>query len=172
MTSDQVEERATQIEVARRIALDLLSVRQRSESELRRAMAKRHVPEDVADEILTRFVEVGLVDDAAFAEAVTQSRSRHSLHGRTRIRQELRAKGVDREIAEEAIAGLDPEEERSAAMQLAQRRMRAMSNLEPHVARRRLAGVLARRGFSSSIVSSVVAAVTQSDPVEFSTGEQ
>lgn len=172
MTSEQGDERATQLEVARKIALDQLAVRQRSTKELRQAMAKRNVPTDVAEEILERFTEVGLVDDAAFAATLTQSRARHSLRGTARIRQELREKGVDRETAEEALAELDPEEERAAALELARRKARSMARLEPHVARRRLAGVLARRGFSSSVTASVLAEVTAHDPVEFSTGEQ
>ncbi len=172
MTSDTGDERATQLEVARRIALDQLAVRQRSEKELRQAMARRNVPADVADEILERFLEVGLVDDASFARALTESRSRHSFRGKARIRQELRETGVDRETVEEALADLDPDDEYAAALELARRKVRSMSALEPHVARRRLAGVLARRGFSGGVVSSVVAAVTGGDPVEFSTGEQ
>ena len=172
MTSDQADERATQLEVARKIALDQLAVRQRSEQELRTVFKRRNVPADVADEVIERFTEVGLIDDASFAQALAESRSKHSLRGRTRIRQELQAKGVEREIADEVLAELDPEQEREAALQLAQRRLRSMARLETQVARRRLAGVLARRGFSGSIVSSVLAEVFSADPVEFSTGEQ
>lgn len=152
--------------------MDQLAVRARSEQELRAAMARRNVPADVTDEILARFSEVGLIDDAAFARAVTASRSGYGLRGRARIRQELQAKGVEREVAEEALAELDPEVEREAALQLAQRRLRSVAGLQPQIARRRMAGVLARRGFSGSIVSSVLAEVFSADPVEFSTGEQ
>lgn len=155
MTSDPGE-RAAQREVARKIALDLLTARQRSKEELRRAMAKRNVPSDVADEIVDRFEQVGLVDDAAFAQALTQSRGTYSGRGRARIRQELQAKGIDRDIVEEALGELDPAQEREAALRLAQKRARSMAGLEPHVARRRLMGVLARRGYAGSIVASVV----------------
>lgn len=147
------------MEVARKIALDLLAVRQRSEHELRVAMAKRNVPADVADEIVQRFVEVGLIDDAAFTEALVASRAGYGHRGRARIRQELQLKGIDREVADEALAGLDPQVERQAALELAERKARPMERLEPHVARRRLAGVLARRGFDVAVVASVVAEV-------------
>lgn len=156
MTSEQGDQRATQLEVARKIALDLLAVRQRSEHELRVAMAKRKVPDDVADELVERFTEVGLLDDATFAAALTTTRSTLSQRGRARIRQELQLKGVDREVADAALAEIDPEAEREAALAVARKRMRTLAGLEPHVARRRLAGVLARRGFSGSLVSSVV----------------
>ncbi len=155
-TSDPTGERATQVEVARTIALNLLTARQRSAHELRMAMARRHVPEDVADEIIERFTEVGLIDDAAFAAALTSSRSGPGLRGPRRIRQEMQSKGIERDVAEEALAALSPEEERAAALTLARRRMRTLSALEPAVAKRRLYGVLARRGFGGAVVASVV----------------
>lgn len=164
MTSEpDAQERAAQLEVARKIALDQLATRARSEQELRQVMKRRNVPADVADEIIERFTEVGLIDDAAFAEALTASRSGFALRGRARIKQELQAKGIDREVAEEALAQLDPADELEAARTLAQRRARSMSRLEPHVARRRLAGVLARRGFSAGIVSTVLSEVLDAD---------
>ncbi|HHT11820.1 MAG TPA: regulatory protein RecX [Propionibacterium sp.] len=177
MTSERsAEERATQVEVARKIALDQLATRARSEQELRQVMKRRNVPADVTDEVIERFTEVGLIDDAAFAQALTASRSGFGLRGRARIRQELQAKGVDRDVADEALSELDPEDEREAALTLARRRIRSMRNLERHVARRRMAGVLARRGFSSGIVSGVLEEVLgadwQDESVEFSTGEQ
>ncbi len=166
LTSDP--ERATQLEVARKIALDQLNVRQRSVHELRTAMAKRNVPEDVAEEVLGRFREVGLVDDAAFAASLTASRSEFGLRGSRRIRQELQQKGVDREVADEVLSSLTREDERDAALRLAERRARSMSGLEPHVARRRLMGVLARRGFPSGIVTSVTDEVLErsEDPLD------
>lgn len=177
MTSERTaEERATQLEVARKIALDQLATRARSEQELRQVMQRRNVPPDVADEIVARFTEVGLLNDAAFAQALTTSRASFGLRGKARIRQELQAKGIDRDTANEALAELDPEDEREAALTLARRRVRSLTGLERHVARRRLAGVLARRGFSSGIVTSVLEVVMgpdwQDESVEFSTGEQ
>ncbi|MHA7860758.1 regulatory protein RecX [Tessaracoccus sp. Y36] len=177
MTSDRsAEERVTQVEVARKIALDQLATRARSEQELRTVMKRRNVPADVADEIIERFTEVGLIDDAAFAQSLTSTRAEFGLRGRVRIRQELQAKGIDREIADEVLAQLDPEDEREAALTLARRRVRSLTGLERHVARRRLAGVLARRGFSGGIVSGVLEEVLgngwDDEPVEFSTGEQ
>lgn len=156
--------------MARKIALDQLAARPRSAHELRAALARRNVPGDVADEIMERFTEVGLIDDEAFAAALTTTRATVAHRGRHRIRQELQAKGVDREVAEAALAELDPEAEAEAALELARKRARSMASLEPHVARRRLAGVLARRGFPSSVVSAAVEEALSS--VEFSTGQE
>ena len=163
MTSEAPEPRERQLEVARTIALDLLTARQRSIKELRDAMAKRNVPADVADEVLERFGEVGLVDDSAFAASLVASRSRYSQRGRARIRQELQAKGVDRDIAADALEALDPGEELESARAVAAKRARSLAGLEPQVARRRLAGVLARRGFPSDVVTRVLGEVLGSD---------
>ncbi|MFT3887047.1 MAG: regulatory protein RecX [Arachnia sp.] len=172
MTSDPAAERATQLEVARTIALNLLTARQRSVHELRSALLRRKTPPDVADEVLGRLAEVGLVDDEAFAEALTSSRITHGQRGRARIRQELREKGVDREIAEAALAEVDPEEELEGALALARRRAASLRQLEPHVARRRLAGVLARRGYAPSVVSAALADALGGGAVEFHEGGQ
>lgn len=172
MTSEAGDEREVQLEVARRIALDLLTVRQRSEHELRTAMARRNVPEAVMDEVLARFGEVGLVDDEAFARSLTASRSGFGHRGRARIRQELQLKGIERGIAEEALAALDPDDERAAALELARRKVGPLQRLERHVARRRLGGVLSRRGFSAEIVNSVLGEILDDPSVEFSTGPQ
>lgn len=144
------------IEFARKIALDLLSIRPRSEVELRQSLKKKNVPGDVVDELCARFTEVGLLDDAAFAASLVTSRSGYSRRGKYRIRQELREKGIDDDVAEEALAAVSDDEELEAAREVAQKKARTLGGLEPHVAERRLAGTLARRGFPPSVVMQVV----------------
>lgn len=163
MTSETPSTRESQLEVARKIALDQLATRQRSEHELRATMARRNVPADIIDELLERFTEVGLVDDEAFASSLATTRATVGQRGRYRIRQELAAKGIAREVAEAAVSDIDPEDEMEAAVALAVKRARSLAALEPHVARRRLAGVLARRGFPSGVVSAAVAKALDED---------
>lgn len=148
--------RAEQLEIARGIALRLLDARSRSEAELRDRLALRGIPEDVSEELTERFREVGLLDDAAFAEALTQTRVQVDRHGLTRIRAELRRRGVGEDIAAEALSRVGQEEELEAARAFAQRRARTLAGLDSRVARRRLAGALGRRGFGGAVVSSVV----------------
>jgi len=151
-----VASRAAQLGLARTVALNQLAVRDRSAAELRRAMARHGIPEDVATEVLGRFGEVGLVDDAAFASGLAASRLSHSMRGRYRIRQELVERGVSREEADHALSQLDPESELDAARRFAEKRMRSLSGLERHVAYRRLGAALARRGYPSGIVEQVL----------------
>lgn len=143
------------LEFARKIALDLLSIRPRSVHELRQKLAAKGVPESVVDELTGRFLEVGLLDDAQFAESLVVSRSQYSHRGRRRIREELRRKGIDGDTLAQALEAVDDEDEWAAARAVADKKMRSLRGVDPAVARRRLAGVLARRGFAPHVVMEV-----------------
>ncbi|MET0435724.1 MAG: regulatory protein RecX, partial [Cellulomonas sp.] len=142
--------------VARAIALRQLTAAPRSRFQLAEAMAKRDVPEDVADRVLDRFTEVGLVDDAAYAEVLV--RSRHAERGMSRraLAMELRRKGVDDEVAREALEQVDDADEEQAARALARKKLRATRGLDREVRLRRAYGALGRRGYGGSLVSRVV----------------
>lgn len=146
------------MEVARRIALKQLESRQRTEEELRRALGRRNTPVDVIDELITRFKEVGLLDDRAYAAALANTRVGVQRRGAARIRQELRDKGVEQEVIQEAIDGIDRDDELDAAVTFAVKRASTMRNLDRLVAKRRLYGALARRGFSADVVRQAVEA--------------
>lgn len=148
--------RDEQLEFARRIALNLLETRARSSEELRRAMARKLVPEEIIEELLGRLEAVGLVDDEAFATALVNTRTKVARRGARHIRQELRSKGVPDDVAAEALAAVDPEDELEAARTFATKKMRSMQGLDTVVAKRRLYGALARRGFGSDVVRCVV----------------
>ncbi|HCE60973.1 MAG TPA: recombination regulator RecX [Janibacter terrae] len=143
-------------ERARGICLRLLTGSARTRKQLGDALRAKEIPDEVAEEVLSRFEEVGLIDDAAFAATLTTSRSRFSGRGKMRIRQELRQKGIDPETAEEALAEVSADDELEAARAVAAKRARSLEGLERVVAQRRLAGVLARRGFSPGVVMQVV----------------
>jgi regulatory protein len=142
--------------VARTIALNLLERQPRTRAELARGMARRGVPEDAAAAVLDRFTEVGLINDEAFAQAWVDSRHAGRALGRRALSAELRRKGVDDEIAREALATVTSEDEEAAARTLVERRLRTMSTV-PHDAKiRRLVGMLARKGFSQGLALRVV----------------
>lgn len=144
--------------VARRILLDALTGRARSRRELAERLAKKGVPDELAARLLDRFTEVGLVDDAAFARSWIASRGAaggRGLAGRA-LAQELRRKGVDDEVARAALDEVDPAEEEAAARALVRRRLRSMRGLDRTVAARRLAGMLARKGYPSGLAYAVV----------------
>jgi regulatory protein len=142
--------------VARKILLDQLTGAARSRSELSTKLAKKGVPEDVADRLLDRFEEVGLVDDQAFARAWVQSRQPGKGLARRALAQELRRKGVDDEVARTALDEVDPDDEVAAARTLVRRKLRTVGGLERDTAVRRLTGMLARKGYPAGVCFRVV----------------
>ena len=142
--------------VARKILLDQLTGQARSRAELATKLAKRRVPEEVAGRLLTRFEEVGLIDDAAFARAWVESRQPGKGLGRRALAQELRRKGIDDDVAREALEEIEPEDEEEAARTLVRRKLRSLSRVDRATATRRLTGMLARKGHSGEVAWRVV----------------
>ncbi len=142
--------------VARAIVLRQLTLGPRSRAQLAGALRKRGCADEVADAVLDRMTEVGLVDDAAFAELLVQSRRRTKGLSGVALRRELRDKGVDDQVAKAALGVPDPESERARAEELVARRLRTMGGLDPQVQARRLAAMLARKGYPSDTAYTVV----------------
>jgi regulatory protein len=145
--------------VARTIVLRKLAAQARTRHELAKALASRDVPEDVAEQVLDRMESVGLVDDAAFARDWVESRQQRRHLSKSALRRELQTKGVDRDQIDQAVADVESGDELEAAEALAVKKLRTMSGLAREVQYRRLAGVLARRGFGSGVTSTVLSRV-------------
>ncbi|MET8680500.1 recombination regulator RecX [Streptomyces sp. NPDC004647] len=143
-------------EQARAICLRLLTGTPRTRKQLAYALRKRDIPDDVAEELLSRFEDVGLIDDAAFADAWVESRHHAKGLARRALARELRTKGVDSELIDEAIGQLDPEQEEWTARDLVERKLRATRGLDREKRIRRLAGMLARKGYSEGLARRVV----------------
>jgi len=142
--------------VGRKILLDQLTGRARSRSDLAARLAQRDVPDEIAARLLDRFEEVGLVDDAAFARGWVEQRQAGRGLARRALAQELRRKGIDDEVAREALDEIDPDDEVEAARTLVRRRLRTVRDLDQQVAVRRLSGMLARKGYPPSVAFRVV----------------
>jgi regulatory protein len=142
--------------VARKVLLDQLTGQPRSRSELASKLARKNVPEALATRLLDRFEEVGLVDDAAFARAWVQSRQPGKGLARRALAQELRRKGVDDDVAREALDEVDPDDEVEAARLLVRRKLRTIATLDRDVKVRRLTGLLARKGYPAGVCLRVV----------------
>ena len=142
--------------VARTILLDKLTAQPRTRAELADILAEREIPDEVATEVLDRFTEVGLIDDAAFANAWVESRHRGRGLGKRALAQELRRRGVDDELARDALDELDPDQEEATARALVRRKLRSMRSLERQVAMRRLLGMLARKGYPGGLAMTIV----------------
>lgn len=145
--------------LARSICLRLLTDRARTRLELAQALRRKGVPDEAANAVLERYGEVGLIDDAAFAGQWVRSRHVGRGLGRRAIAVELRRKGVDDDVAGDALAGIDAGAEERRARQLVDRKLRGMAagtREERTSAARRLAGMLARKGYEAGVAYRVV----------------
>lgn len=144
------------MERARAICLRLLTGAPRTRSQLAEALRRRDLPESAIDEVLDRLAAAGLIDDAAFADAWVDSRHHGRGLARRALARELRTKGVDAEVVQQAVDRLDPEQEEATARELVARKLRATRGLERDRRLRRLAGMLARKGYPEGLALRVV----------------
>jgi regulatory protein len=141
---------------ARQVCLRLLTLAPRTRAQLADALKKRGIPDEVADAVLSRFADVGLIDDAAFARAWVESRH----HGRglsaRALSAELRQRGVDDDQIREAVDELGPDAEVETAKLLVARNLAATAGLSAQARTRRLAGMLARKGYPAGLAFRVI----------------
>lgn len=140
-----------QEKLAREVILTQLSMMARSREQLRAKVLDRGVSEEIADAVLARFEEVGLVDDAAFAESLVRMQRESRGLSRRGLRHELTKRGVDAETAAEAVDAIDDEAEYATALELARKKARSVARLERPVQERRIASMLGRKGYGASI---------------------
>lgn len=143
-------------EAARALCLRLLTGTPRTRRQLEQAMQRRGIPDEVAEHVLSRFEDVGLIDDAAFANAWVESRHHSRGLARRALARELRTRGVQGDLVEEAVGQLDPEQEAVTARHLVDRKLHATRGLDRDKRVRRLAGMLARKGYGEALALRVV----------------
>ncbi|BCY14402.1 regulatory protein RecX [Actinoplanes sp. L3-i22] len=140
----------TESERAREICLRQLAARPRTRAELAKALTRKEISEEVIAEVLDRYDEVGIIDDAAFARAWVSSRHQGRGLARRALANELRQHGVDAEVASEALEAVDDESEAEIARTLVDRKLRTARG-EPEAIFRRLVGMLARKGYPAGV---------------------
>ncbi|RSM75867.1 hypothetical protein DMH04_37700 [Kibdelosporangium aridum] len=141
---------------AKDICLTLLTARPRTRAELYKALLRKEIAPEVAEQVLGRLDEVGLIDDKAFAEMWVRSRHTYQGMGRKALSVELRRRGVDNDTAAEAVAAVDEEAEEERARQLVRKKLPSMRSADQQTKIRRLVGVLARKGYSQGLAYRVV----------------
>lgn len=142
--------------VARGICLRALTGAPKTRQQLADLLTRAGVPDEAAETVLDRYVDVGLIDDAAYANAWVSSRQAGRGLARRALSAELRAKGVDAEVAAEAVEQIDDDDERAAAQRLVARKVPGMRRLDRATATRRLVGMLARKGYDGGLAAAVV----------------
>ncbi len=157
---------ADPVSVARNIALRQLTMGPRTRAQLADAMARRGVEEDVAASVLDRFEEVALVDDEEFARQWVHSRHAGRGLARRALSHELRRRGVDDDTVRAAVEEIGADDELAAARELVRRRSAAMAGDDPVRRARRLAGMLARKGYPAGVAFQAIREVTGEEPAD------
>jgi regulatory protein len=141
-----------QIEAAFQRAVNFISYRPRSQSEIEGYLKKHNVGETLIPEVVERLKRSNLLNDADFARQWVENRSAFRPRGAYSLRVELRQKGLSDELIEQSITGLDEE---SLARAAAQKKARQLQNLEWPEFRNKLSAHLSRRGFSYETVAQI-----------------
>lgn len=137
--------------IARAIVLRKLSTSAKTRVELEKVLAAKKVAPEIAQRVLDRFTEVGLIDDQLYAAIWAKSRHQYKGLSARSISYELGKKGVAREEVDLAVADLTAEVELATAIRFAERKLRSLHKLATDEKLQRIVGVLARKGYSSNI---------------------
>jgi regulatory protein len=138
-------------------AMAYIGSRMHSRAELAKKLARREYGQSVIDAVMEDVVRLGYVNDEAFALSKVRSIATHKHHGKRRAAMELSKAGVKGEAARKALAEVyDAQDSVAVARQLAEKKAPSLRKLEPMVARRRLVGMLQRRGFDYESIKPVV----------------
>ena len=143
---------SSEIERAYNAGLRFLAHRPRSRQEVRQRLA-RHFSADAVQHALARLEERNYLNDAAFARSWRESREAHRPRSAALIRREREQRGVARELADAAVAGLDDDD---SAYRAGRNRLRALQWVDQVTFRRRLGDYLRRRGFSLGVARRAV----------------
>ncbi len=160
-------------------AAAFLAVRSRSVDETRKRLVHLGYPAALVEQVLERLVDIGYLDDEAFARAWVESRDRARPRGAVALRRELQRKGVPDDVivgvlderaaaaaaasAADADAPGDPE--RAAAVSLIERRASTLRReADPRRRRQKAYALLARNGFAPDVCHEVASTVTEDDP--------
>ena len=138
-------------------AMEYLSRRLHSAAELHKKLMRVEYGEDVVREVIEDLARLGYVDDERFAAARAQSAAEHKHHGRRRAMADLLRSGVKPHVAERALQEVYGQADSVAmARALAIKQAPRLRRLNAVVARRRLAGMLQRRGFDYDAIKPVI----------------
>jgi regulatory protein len=145
-------------------AFELLARRARSTRELARRLGRRGAPPEVIQTVVAELETRGYLDDEAFARWWAQVRAEGRHVGSLRLRRELSAKGISRDLTGPAVAAAFEEaSELDRALEAGRRRLPALRRAAPDRVPARLAGYLLRRGYPPALVRRVVKRLTGAD---------
>lgn len=141
---------------AKNYALSLLREEIQSKGQMETRLEQEGFTEQAIHTVITELIQAGNIRDRKYAENWVRRRQKSNPRGKTVLKQELVERGIDLKTAEKVVAEVEIEDEERLALELAQKRARQYKRLPLHVAKRRLHGVLARRGFDAETIQQVL----------------
>lgn len=143
---------------AMRQAMYAIGRRSLSRRELDQKLMKREHSPALRERVLDRLTELGLLNDKAYAHALVRQTVRGKPAGPRLLKQKLRQKGIPEKIADKAVAQEQPDQatQREQAKELAEKRLASMTKLDAMAKKRRIYGLLVRRGFEMDVVQDVM----------------
>lgn len=150
-------QRADKVERCRAGAWRLLESSPRTSKQMREALRVRRHPKDVIEEVVANLERLGHLDEKTFAKGVVESKGLRGGKGPLFVQQALRASGVSRGVADEAVEALrQGDTQRDMAQRVLEKWLRSHTKDDPSTRRRKAAEFLMRRGFESEIVWDLV----------------
>lgn len=150
-------------ERARALAISMVDRAQLSSAQLRTKLIAKEVEPDIADAIIARYRDVGLLDDTSLAAMIARTRQTKRGQAPRVIAAELRRKGFSDSDIESALEHITMDVQLDSARALAESRWERMAGLEPEVKVRRLAAFLGRKGYPASMVFGLVRDLSRAD---------
>ena len=145
---------------AKTIVYNQLAYSAKTRGQLRKKLQAEGFEAELIEPLLDKFEAAKLIDDAEYAQSFVAQKSRTKKLSRAALRRELAERGVRGEEAENALAQRTDEQEREDAAELVRKKLRPGMDLSDRAEKdrvtRRLLGMLARRGYSSSVSMSVI----------------
>lgn len=155
--------RAEELRRVRDSALQFLGYRARSRVELRRRLQQKGYDAELIEETLAALDRNGLINDAEFSQSWVRARTGSKPMGPNRLAAELRQKGVDRELIDEALQVVDQDVEMDLALAVGRKKIEQLRDEDLRTARRKLGAILMRRGFTSEVCVKVLDILLRSD---------
>ena len=135
---------------ALRYAIRLLSYRDRSVKELVEKLTSKGISLDIAAKVTDYLKEKGFVDDGRLAESLRRDALERKCLGKRGVKEHLLKRGIPTEIVDGVVG--EEEDYLTAAKKLVEKKMKSMRDLDDEFTKKRLWGILLRRGFSADII--------------------
>jgi regulatory protein len=142
-------------------ALNFLSFRPRSRAEVRRYLQGKAVEPATIEVVMQRLDQLELLNDHDFASFWIENREQFSPRSAQALKNELRMKGVKRDIIDEMVSS---EQDEDLAMQAARKKALSLvqqPTIDYATFYRRLGSFLQRRGFDYEVTSRTVKTLWQ-----------